>query len=184
MRRPFILAASALIAAAGLAGCAGNTVTPAPSASHASAPAPTATPSATPTAKQATWGDKVTFPGGVSITAAYDGTVAASESAANATTGRVATWSVTVTNGSGQPVNGGLISSPTATYGAQGQQVQQVFDTEQGIGGFMTTINPGESQTVKIGFSIPPEGASLVRLEFQPLSYTDAPAVFKGAVQP
>jgi hypothetical protein len=178
-------AISAAVLAVGLAACSANTLTPPPSQVPGHSTVAAQPPSAAlPSTATPTWGDKVTFPGGLAVTAVYDGTVAASDTAANATTGRVATWSVTVTNGSNAPVDGALLSSPTATYGAQGQQVQSVFDTEQGIGGFLTTINPGESQTVKIGFSIPAAGASQVRLEFTAPSFTDAPAVFKGAVQP
>jgi hypothetical protein len=177
MRRP-ILAAAILAVAAGLTGCSGNTVAPAVDPPITQAPAPTH-------ATDAGFGSKVIFPTGVSVALSYVGTVATSPSAAGGVNGRMSVFTVTVTNGSKAPISGALLSFPTATYGAQGAQADPVFDNASGVGGTMSTINPGETQTVKIAFGFPTNGAPVpARLEFRAPDFTSAPAIFKGQVAP
>jgi hypothetical protein len=187
-RRRHALAAAVLFAAVGLAGCSGNTVTPPPntiSTGTAAAPAPAAAAKPSPTASgDAAFGSTVTFPEGVTLTVTYSGTVPATPGAAGAVNGRIAVFTVAVTNGSKQPVMGALMSYPTATFGAAGQHATAAFDAGQGIGEPLTTINPGESQTIKVGFNFPVTAPAPARLEFTPPSYAETPAIFKGTVQP
>jgi hypothetical protein len=184
--RTAALAATAVFAAA-LAGCSGtsNAVSqpPAPAATSA-APAPAAAPASTPAQDVAAFGGAVTFPEGVKVTVSQPTAVKAAEFAAGAVEGKIVVLNLSVTNGSGKPLDGTMLSYPKVSYGASGAQAQNAFDSSAGLGaGMLSTILPGETQTVKLGFGIPAAGFSAVRVEVSGPSFDDQPAVFKGAVK-
>jgi hypothetical protein len=120
----------------------------------------------------------------VKVSVKADGLVPASSSAANPVEGKIAVFEIAVTNGSKNSLNGAVMGLPNVTYGASGAAAQLASDVGQGIGSdFLTTILPGETQTVKVGYGIPSAGLSAVRVEVTgPSPITDQPAIFKGAV--
>lgn len=194
------LAATAVLAAA-LAGCSGasNTVTapttqpPAPAASSAPSADPWASwaasndpaPASTPAAQDvAAFGGAVTFPEGVKVTVSQPHAVKAAEFAAGAVEGKIVVLTLSVTNGSAKPLDGSLMSYVKMNYGASGAQAENAFDSSAGLGaGMLSTILPGETQSVKLGFGVPAAGYGAVRVEVSGPSFDDQPAVFKGAVK-
>jgi hypothetical protein len=173
--------ALAAVLAGSLAACSGsNTIAPpAPAASQAAPATPT------PTQQYAAdFGGSVTYPGGVKVSVSQPTVVQTSATAYKALDGKAVVTTVTVTNGSKDPVNASLMGFPRLRYGADGVEAVNVTDVEQHIGdGSLSTILPGETQSVKLGYAVPPEGYSQVRVEVNSPTYSDQPAIFKGAIK-
>lgn len=167
------------VLAGSLAACSGgNTIAPPPPATQAAAA--TSAPAKQDTAA---FGGSVTFTDGVKVSVSQPTAVPASATAYGAVEGKVVVVTLTVTNGSKDPVNASLLGFPKFSYGTDNVQAVNVTDVEQHIGdGALSTVLPGETQTVKIGYGVPASGYGAVRVEVQPLSYTEQPAIFKGAV--
>lgn len=171
------LAASAALALS-LTACGGssNTVTPAAPAASASSAAPAENK------LSGTFSDTITFPGGVAVTV-KPAVVTADQYAAGAVEGKIVTFDISVTNGGKEDVNGAMMSFPKVSYGAQGTKAQTATDIQAGIGASsFSTILPGETSTVKVGYGIPAANFGDVRVEISSPSFSDKPAIFKGAV--
>jgi len=178
------LAVTAAIAFA-LTGCGGsNTVQPPAPAAAASTPAPAVTPSPTPTsAPVGEFGGTVTFPSGVKLTLGKPVVVVAGQYSSGGVEGKIVTFDISVTNGSKTALSAAMLGFPSVTYGANGDKAEMASDFQQKIGApTFTTILPGETQTGKAGYGIPAAGFGAVRVEFRAPSYTEQPAIFKGAV--
>ena len=53
-------------------------------------------------------------------------------------------------------------------YGANGDQADAVFDSENGLdGGFEGSVTPGHARTAKLGFAVP-KGRQAMDVEVQP----------------
>lgn len=179
--------AAAVVAVGTLTACgssSGNTVTP------GTAEAPPAASSETPAAPtpevklSGAFGDTITFPSGVTVKAAQPVAVPAAQYAAGGVEGKIVTIDLSVTNNSKEPIQGGMMGFPNVRYGANGTSAQSATDIQAGIGaGSFSTILPGETQTVKLGYGIPTAEFGNVRMEVNGPTYNDKPAIFKGAVQ-
>jgi hypothetical protein len=173
------LAASAALALS-LTACGGanNTV----SSGAASAAAPAAAETSAAPKLSGTFADTITFPSGVAVTV-KPAVVPAAQYAAGAVEGKIVTFDITVTNGGKESVNGAMMSYPNVSYGAQGTKAQNATDVQAGIGASsFSTILPGETSTVKVGYGIPAAGFADVRVEIAAPNMMDKPAIFKGAV--
>jgi hypothetical protein len=161
-------------------GSSGNTV----SANAGSSSATAAETSAAPVAKSSgTFADTITFPSGVSVKV-KPSVVTAGQYASGAVEGKIVTFDISVKNGSKEDLNAALMSVPKVTYGGEGTTAQIASDFEAKIGGSMlSTILPGETQTAKVGYGIPAAGFKDVRVEIMAPSFSDKPAIFKGAVK-
>ena len=72
---------------------------------------------------------------------------------------------------------------PKVTYSAQGTAAPTANDIQAGIGASsLSTILPGETQTVKLGYGIPAAGFPEVRMEVTGPTFTEKAAIFKGAI--
>ncbi|MFJ5693306.1 DUF4352 domain-containing protein [Arthrobacter sp. NPDC093125] len=176
------LAAAAVLSLGTLTACgsSANTVTPA-----AESAAPTTSEAAAPAAPKSsgTFADTITFPDGVSVKV-KPAVVPAGQYANNAVEGKIVTFDVTVKNGSKEDLNAALMSSPKVTYGADGTAAEIASDHESKIGAsFFSTILPGETQTIKVGYGIPAAAHKDVRVEIMAPNFSDKPAIFKGAVK-
>lgn len=178
----YALSAAAVIAVVALTGCgsSGNTVTSGSDASAAPAAA-AETPAAAKTT--GTFGDTITFPNGVAVTVSKAVVVPAAQYAAGAVEGQIVTFDLSVKNGGTEDFAAALMGFPKVTVGAQGTQVQNATDINAGIGsGTFSTILPGETQTVKLGYGIPAAEFGDVRMEVTGPTFSDKPAIFKGAI--
>lgn len=173
-----------------IGGCSGGpgSVPPNSNTAQAQAPAPTidagqtptATPTPTPTrASSAPLGGTITFPSGVKVSVSPPEVVPGGQYAFNAVEGNITLFTVTVTNEGTEPVNGFTMAYPRVTYGATGTEAQRANNDKFGAG-TLSTILPGETQTVKVGFGIPQAELPSVRVELMGPSYSDFPAIFKG----
>jgi hypothetical protein len=176
MKKIIAAIAASVALAASLVACSGNTVeapTQAPSQAQAQPAAPTqGTVSA--------YGGAVTFPGGVKVTVAKPAVVPGGQYAYGAVEGKITVLTITVTNGSDQPVNAGLMSVPKVTYGASGAAAQ--IASNESIGSsVLSTIMPGETQTAKVGYGVPPAEVGTVRVEVMAPNIGDLPAIFKAS---
>lgn len=181
MKKLIAAAAASLALVASLAGCSGNTVeapTQAPS-QEAPAPAQPAAPEAPKQDTVATFGGTVTFPDGVKVSVSQPKLVPAGQFAFGDVEGQIAVITVTVTNGSSQPINASLMGYPRVTYGAAGVQAETANSDKVGIGS-LSTILPGETQSAERGYGVPPAELASVRVEVSGPSFSDFPAVFKG----
>lgn len=198
-RKVALATASAALALGSLTACGGesNTVTPGVDTPAATTPAPapeattpapeptTPTPTPTPTVKTSgAFGDTITFPSGVSVTVSKPTVVPAAQYASGAVEGKIVVFSMSVINKSKEPVDAVTMGYPRVRYGAKGTEAQDANDLDAGIGaGGLSTILPGETQTIKLGYGIPAAGYSVVRMEVTGPSYSDKPAIFQGAVK-
>lgn len=177
-----LAASAALIASLAACGGSSNTIAPATSQAPAAAPATTAA-----TQYSADFGGSVTFPEGVKVTVSQPTAMPAAETAAGAVEGKEVVVSLSVTNGSKTPFDAGaaLMGYAKFSYGADGTDATSAIDSANGIGmGHLSTILPGETQTVKLGYGVPSAGFSQVRMEVTgPNEFKDQPAIFKGAVK-
>ncbi len=176
------LALAAVVALGGLTACGApaNTVS---SGSDTSAAAPAA--SAAPAAKTTgAFGDTITYPNGVAVTISKATVVPAASYAFGAVEGQIATFDLIVTNGGKEEINGALMGYPKVTSGAKGTPIQNATDIQAGIGGSsLSTILPGETQTLKLGYGIPAAEFGDVRMEVTGPTFTEKSAIFKGAIQ-
>jgi hypothetical protein len=178
-------AAAALIA--GLTACSsGNTPTVEPGADTASpvATAPveptTASPSPTQANRAAKFGDTVTFEDGTKVKVTSGGFVPVEPDALDAVEGRAAIIVLAVTAGRTE-VDASLMDLIKVTVGPAGKPVNEVYSSALGNES-LSTILPGETQTVKIGYGIAAADAKNVRVEVDGPNYSDRPAIFKGAI--
>ena len=87
---------------------------------------------------------------------------------------------VKITNGAGEVLDLSL-ADVELTYGADGQQSEQVYDTEKGFnGGLDTKLANGRSATAKYGFAVP-KGATTVSVQVTP-DFGSETAIFEGRV--
>lgn len=179
MKKLMAAAAASLMLAGSLAACSGNTVE-APAQSQEQSQAPAKAPSATPKSDgSAKFGGAVTFPNKVKVSVSQPKAVPAGQYAFGAVQGKITVFTITVTNGSDQPVNGALMGVPRVTYGASGTQAK--LATNETIGGeFLGNILPGEKQSVQVGYGVPPAEVASMRVEVMSANLADTPAVFKG----
>jgi len=174
MKKTIAALAASVALAATLAACSGNTVeapAPAPSQSQAQPAAPTQGTSSA-------FGGAVTFPGGVKVSVSKPELVPGGQYAYGAVEGKITTFTITVTNGSDQPINGGLMGFPQVTYGAKGTKASNANNESIGAN-FLSTILPGETQSAKVGYGVPPAELATVRVEVMGPNIADLPAVFK-----
>lgn len=68
------------------------------------------------------------------------------------------------------------------SYGADGEQAEQVFDTDQGLGGgFTGKVAPGRKATARFGFAVPAAGMKDLQVEVRPGFLDHESALFAGA---
>lgn len=170
------------VAALAVTGCsASNVVTkssdlpPAPVTS--SAPAPTKT-----TAPAATFGDKVTFPSGVSVVVTAASTPA-DKYAIGAVDGKIVVVKIAITNGSAKSVSGFLPSIPKVSYGAQGVQADRAMDIQVADTKLVSTVQPGETQTALYTAGVPVAEFGTVRVEVPSPNIGEDPAIVKGPIK-
>ncbi|MBX7442905.1 MULTISPECIES: DUF4352 domain-containing protein [unclassified Arthrobacter] len=180
-----IVVTAATLTLGSLAGCDGgsNTITPgaegAPATKSAAPPAPNAE-----VKLSGSFGDTITFPSGVAVKVAPPAAVPAPQYSAGGVEGKIVTFDLSVTNGGTEPINAGLMGFPKVSYGASGTQAQNATDIQSGIGASsLSTILPGETQSVKLGFGIPAAEFGNVRMEVSGPTFSDKPAIFKGTVR-
>ncbi|PNH86079.1 hypothetical protein [Arthrobacter sp. AFG20] len=181
MFKKIALAAVVVVAMGSLTACGSseNTVSSA-GGSSAAAVETTAAPAAK---TSGTFADTITFPSGVSVKV-KPAVVTAGQYASGAVEGKIVTFDITVKNGSKEDLNAALMSVPKVTYGADGTAAQIASDFEAKIGGsVLSTVLPGETQTAKVGYGIPAASFKDVRVEIMAPSFSDKPAIFKGAVK-
>ncbi|MGM9472500.1 hypothetical protein ACS5PJ_10895 [Pseudarthrobacter sp. YS3] len=174
-------AAFALLLA--LTSCASDTPTisgnPGGGETGSSASAAASTPSPTPTDnRMAAFGQTATFPDGVAIKVDFSGWVAATPAASGAVEGRIATFTVTVTNGSKKEWAGTLMGIPDVRVGPSLTPAEIAID--EGTDHFLTTVMPGESQSAKLGYGITAADSGQVRLEFMPVDFIGTSVIFQG----
>lgn len=139
---------------------------------------------AAPADRSAKLGETVTYDKGVKVTLKSLGFQPVGKYASGAVEGQAAVFELTVQNSGTEELSAGLMSLAKVTYGETNTKAESVFDHEQKLGlDTMSTILPGETQTVKFGAAIPAASAGVVRVEVTgPSAFTDKPAIFKGAV--
>lgn len=164
-----------------LAGCS----SPAPTVDKVGDAKPAASQPAKAADRSAAFGGTVTYDSGVKVTVKSDGFQPVSQYAAGAVDGKAAVFELTVVNGSNKELEAGLMSMPKVTVGAKNTQATPVTDMEAKLGmDMLSTILPGETQTVKFGAGIAAADAAAVRVEVSgPNPFTDKDAIFKGAVK-
>lgn len=182
-------AAALAATAALLAGCSTSTASTEPAntvsqpstagvaALPTSSPAVVPAPSGPPTIPVGTWGDTITLPSGFAVTVAKEGY----RPPMSGTVGTGAdVFKITFKNGTGQPVEDGLLTSPTVTVGDDNHGVDRVMWEGYKYKG-STTILPGESATIEDGIDALATGAGPVRMEFDVPRYLGPqPVIFKG----
>lgn len=178
MKKLIAAAAASVALVASLAACSGNTVEAPTQAPSQSSAAPAA-PEAPKKDNVAVFGGAVTFPDGVKVSVPQPVLVPAGQYAAGDVEGQILVVTISVTNGSTQPINAGLMAFPQVTYGASGAKADYASDATLGLEA-LSTILPGETQTVKKGFGVPPAELASVRVEVMGPSFSDFPAIFKG----
>lgn len=89
---------------------------------------------------------------------------------------------VTIRNGTKSTADLSL-STLEVAYGANGEQAEQVFDSEHGIGGgFEGSATPGRAKTAKFGFAVP-KGRQALDIEVAP-GFLDYESVhFEGSIK-
>lgn len=166
-----------------LTACGSN---PAPTAGgpEANQGATSAAPtSAAPADRSAAIGGTVTYETGIAVTVKSLGFKPVGQYAVNAVEGQGAAFEITVKNGSDKELSASLMSFPKITYGETNTSTQLVIDSANNIGmQSFNTLLPGESQSVAVHAGIPAASAGVVRVEIAAPSFSDKPAIFKGAV--
>ncbi|MHA7178335.1 hypothetical protein ACX80D_16990 [Arthrobacter sp. Sr24] len=134
--------------------------------------------------RSAAMGGTVTYESGVKVTVTSLGLQPVSQYAYGAVEGQAAVFELTIMNGSQEDLEAALMSMPKVTVGEKNTQVDSVTDMENNIGGgLLSTILPGETQTMKFGAGITAADAGAVRVEVDgPNFITDKSAIFKGAL--
>jgi hypothetical protein len=168
------------IAALLLAGCSSTAPSVSPTGDST---APASQTSAAPADRSAKFGESVTYDSGVKVTLKSLGFTKVGQYAAGAINGQAAVFELTVQNGGKEELNAALMSLAKVSYGANNAKAASVVDSENGIGmEMLSTILPGETQTTKIAAAVPAASAKTVRVEVTGPTFSDKPAIFKGAV--
>lgn len=163
-----------------LTGCTTPTTTPNAGAKPAAAVTTQAATAAAP-APQTTWGDTVTFNGGLTATV-----TAASQPAGEypygAVEGRIVVVTLTLTNTSQTPINAVFTSLPRLTSGTAGIKAESAYDNSINLD-TVGNMLPGETRTVTSGYGVPTANYGAVRVEVTAPDMVSPSAVFKGAIQ-
>lgn len=141
---------------------------------------PVVAPQPTPTdSNLTTVGGTVSYEDGTKVTVTKVARVRFSDSSYGARGVGVAVY-VKITAGSAtMDLNGALTE---LTYGADGTEAEQVFDSAKGFdGGFSSTVAPGRSATAKYGFAVP-AGQSVVSVQVTP-DFSSETAIFEGKIR-
>lgn len=164
-----------------LAGCS----SPAPTVDKVAAAKPAASQAAKVADRSATLGGTVTYDSGIKVTVKSDGFQPVGQYASGAVDGKAAVFELTVVNGSDKELEAGLMSLPKVTVGAKNTKAETVTDMDAKLGlDILSTILPGETQSVKFGAGIAAADAAAVRVEVTgPNPFTDKDAIFKGAIK-
>lgn len=161
--------------------------TNAPSESSPVAPAPvtptTAAPTTaapTPVDQQAKFGDTVTFEDGTKVKVTSGGFIKAGQQDDNAVEGRIAVINLSVTAGR-EEIDAAMMGTPRVTAGAAARPAPQINASELS-GEQLSTIPPGETQAIRIGYGISAADAKNVRVEVRGPSSSARPAIFEGEI--
>lgn len=128
----------------------------------------------------AEFGDTVVLDDGLAVTIQSGGLIKASEYAAGAVDGMIATVKVTVENRGDEPINAAGISAFTATAGESGVPAASAAD--EGIDNpTLGTVLPGSTKTGMYGFGLTAQDAQQVQIEIYDLDSSSS-AVFTGAI--
>ncbi|EMY35653.1 hypothetical protein D477_003123 [Arthrobacter crystallopoietes BAB-32] len=186
----------ALLAGLGLSACSSpaptvepqsETTAAAEETTAAAAPAETAeepSQEAAPADRSAKFGDKVTFENGVEVTVTAKGLQPAGQYAYGAVENQIAVFDIEVTNGGQEEFEAILMGVPEVKYGDKGKGAEHANDSENNIGiDQFSTVLPGETQTVTVGYGIPEAEADNVRVEVTAPNFMDKPAIFKGSIK-
>jgi hypothetical protein len=74
------------------------------------------------------------------------------------------------------------LTSLAVSYGEAGEQAEQVFDADQGLGnGFTGLVAPGRKATARFGFAVPAAGMKDVQVEVRPGFLNHEPTLFSGS---
>lgn len=129
----------------------------------------------------AQFGDTVVFDDGLAVTIQSNGLIKASEYAAGAVDGKIATVKVTVENRGDEPIDAAGISAFTATAGKSGAPATSAAD--EGIDNpTLGTVLPGNTKTGMYGFGLTTQDAQEVQIEVYG-SDSSSSAVFTGAIE-
>ncbi|OFI37398.1 hypothetical protein BIU82_10065 [Arthrobacter sp. SW1] len=142
-------------------------------------------PSEAPADRSADFGGTVKYDNGVSVTVKSLGFTKVGQYATGAVEGQAAVFELTVHNGSKEDLEAVLMSVPNVTHGPKNAKASMVIDSSTDLGlQTLSTILPGESQTVKFAAGVPKTSAGSVRVEVTgPNMFSDKDAIFKGAVK-
>lgn len=141
---------------------------------------PTQEPAAEPVEKVANFKQAYTYDDGLKIQVSKIDTAKAGEYAMGAKPGAsVLVLTVKITNGTKTVIDPALLTA-ALTYGADGTEVEQVFDGDLG-GGFSAKIAPGKSASAEFGYSVPKAGYGSVTFDVSP-DFERESALFSGPV--
>ena len=121
-------------------------------------------------------GDTVTYEDGIAVTVVSVKRVSFSDVSYGSRGTGVAVV-VKVTNGDAETLDL-MMTDVALTYGADGQESEQVFDSAKGIDSFDTKLAHGRSATAKYGFGVP-RGVSAVSVQVTP-DWSSETAIFEG----
>lgn len=129
------------------------------------------------------FGQTWTYEDGLAVTIKYLGSGHASSTAAGAesTHGAMQLFRITLANGSKKTVDGSLALIDSVTVGADGDDAEEVFDSERGLDGAdFTKITPGRKQSFKVGYAI--KGAKTVQVQFSAGTEYDS-VIYEGKMR-
>ncbi|MEX5277675.1 DUF4352 domain-containing protein [Kocuria sp. CPCC 205261] len=180
MNKARILAVTTVISL-GLVGCGGG-VEIEEDAAPATANSPaTMEEESSESSDVAQFGDTVVFNDGLAVTIQSGGLIEASEYAAGAVDGKIATVKVTVENRGDDPIDAAGISAFTATAGESGAPTTSAAD--EGIDNpTLGTVLPGNTKTGMYGFGLTAQDAQQIQIEVYG-SDSSSSAVFTGAIE-
>jgi hypothetical protein len=88
---------------------------------------------------------------------------------------------VTLNNGTKAPFDAALTTVGLA-HGADGDQAEQVFDSDAGLGtGFTGKVQPGRKATAKFGFAVPAASMRDLQIEVKPGFLEHDSVLFSGS---
>lgn len=180
MNKARILAMTTVISL-GLVGCGGG-VEIEEDAAPATANSPaTMEEESSESSDVAQFGDTVVFNDGLAVTIQSGELIEASEYAAGAVDGKIATVKVTVENRGDDPIDAAGISAFTATAGESGAPTTSAAD--EGIDNpTLGTVLPGNTKTGMYGFGLTAQDAQQIQIEVYG-SDSSSSAVFTGAIE-
>lgn len=125
----------------------------------------------------APFGETVTFPDGVEVTISPVSFQSQDEVEVNFEgEGMLATFEITITNGSSARIDAGGMSWPTVTFGPDGQQADLNSNAD------ITTLLQGDNATDQFTRFIPEEFADQVRVEIDSPDMMSPSAIFEGSM--